>query len=100
MLLYSTPSMVIYFPVQLPVCEKSKNLAYYYRQMKGVFYYRNHTYSFNSLQLVFFIFTLLLLALIFYDYIFYAPGSNDLGNIVFVLSVCLSVVNFNICCNF
>ena len=30
----------------------------------------------------------------------YAPGSNDQGHIVFVLSVCLSVVNFNICYNF
>ena len=27
---------------------------------------------------------------------FYAPGSNDRGHIVFVLSVCLSVVNFNL----
>ena len=31
---------------------------------------------------------------------FYAPGSNDRGHIVFVLSVCLSVVIFNIHCNF
>ena len=28
--------------------------------------------------------------------IFYAPRSNDRGHIVFVLSVCLSVVNFNL----
>ena len=37
-------------------------------------------------------------------FIFYAPGSNDRGHIVFVLSVCLfvclSVVNFNIPYNF
>ena len=31
---------------------------------------------------------------------FYAPGSNDRGHIVFVLSVCLSVVNFNLRYNF
>ena len=35
---------------------------------------------------------------------FYAPGSNDQGHIVFVLSVCLSVclsvVNFNLAINF
>ena len=31
---------------------------------------------------------------------FYAPGLNDRGHIVFVLSVCLSVVNFNIRYNF
>ena len=73
-----------------------------YRQMKGVVYYRNHTYSFNSLQLVFFIFTLLLLALWLY---FYAPdriirGILFLSCLFVCLSVCLSVVNFNICCNF
>ena len=31
---------------------------------------------------------------------FYAPGSNDRGHIVFVLSVCLPVVNFNLRYNF
>ena len=31
---------------------------------------------------------------------FYAPGSNDRGHIVFVLSVCLFVVNFNLRYNF
>ena len=39
-----------------------------------------------------------------WSYIFYAPGSNDRGHIFFVLSVCLSVclsvVNFNLCYNF
>ena len=30
---------------------------------------------------------------------FYALGSNDLGHIVYVLTVCLSVVNFNLCYN-
>ena len=28
-----------------------------------------------------------------------APGSNDRGHFIFVLSVCLSVVNFNLRCN-
>ena len=37
---------------------------------------------------------------LFATYYFYAPGSNDWGHIVFVLSVCLSVVNFNLRYNF